>query len=126
MTPVERTMNIDFPFAIDGRGRTAEADPAEHVRDLLEQLLLTAPGERVNRPSLGSGLMHLVLEPSSQELAAATELLVQGAIQNWLGDLVEVEGVDVSSSDGLFEVTVRYRTRPDGESRTDVFRRPGR
>lgn len=117
-------MNVDFPFAIDGRGRTAETDAGDHVRDLLEQLLLTSPGERVNRPTLGSGLMQLVLEPSSDELAAATELLVQGAIQTWLGQVVEVEAIDVASVDGLFEVVVRYRLRPDGESRTEVFRRP--
>ncbi len=118
--------DIDFPFAIDGRGRTAQVDPVGHVRDLLEQLLLTAPGERVNRPTLGAGLMQLVLEPSSEELASATELLVQGAVQTWLGDVIEVEAIDVSSTDGLFEVTVRYRLRSGGETRTDVFRGPAR
>jgi Bacteriophage baseplate protein W len=119
-----RLTQIDFPFAIDGRGRTAHATAPDHIRDLLEQLLLTAPGERVNRPSLGAGLMELVHEPASEELAAATELLVQGAIQTWLGDLIEVGSADVSSNDGLFEVTVRYRVRSDGEERTEVFRRP--
>jgi uncharacterized protein len=117
---------IDFPFAVDGRGRTAHAGPAEHVRDLLEQLLLTSPGERVNRPTLGAGLMRLVHEPTAGEMAAATGLLVQGAVQTWLSDVVEVHAVDVSSRDGTFEVAVRYRTRPDGETRTDVFRRPVR
>lgn len=115
---------IAFPFGLDGRGRTAASDARTHVRELLEQLLLTAPGERVNRPTLGAGLMALVHEPGSEELAAGTELLVQGAIQTWLGELIEVETVDVSSADGLLELSIRYRTRPGGELQSEVFKRP--
>ena len=83
-------MDIDFPFHFDGRGRTAEAATDEHVRDLIEQVLFTSPGERVNRPTFGSGLMQLVFAPNSDELATATQFLVQAALQQWLGDLIEV------------------------------------
>ncbi len=115
---------IDFPFAFDGRGRTAGADHPAHVRDLVEQLLFTAPGERVNRPALGSGLMQLVHEPTAPELAGATHVLVQGALQQWLGNLIEVEDVTIASDESLLEVKVVYRLRTTGDRRADTFRRP--
>ena len=90
-------MQVDFPYHVDARGRTAPATDDDHVRDLIEQVLFTAPGERVNRPTFGSGLLQLVFAPNSDELATATQFLVQGALQQWLGDLIEVEAVDVET-----------------------------
>jgi len=84
-------MDVDFPFRLDGRGRTATSDRAGHLRDLIEQLLFTAPGERVNRPSFGTGLLQLVFLPNSEPLAAATQAAVQGALGQLLGDLIEVK-----------------------------------
>ncbi len=63
--------NIDFPFHFDRHGRTADTTPADHLRDLIEQVLLTSPGERVNRPDFGAGLLRMIFEPTSPEIAAA-------------------------------------------------------
>ena len=63
-------MNIDFPFHFDSRGHTASTDENDHVRDMIEQLIFTSPGERVNRPDFGSGLLQLIFAPNSPELAA--------------------------------------------------------
>lgn len=115
--------HIGFPLHADGRGRTASASDADYVRGLVEQLVFTAQGERPNRPTLGSGLMALVHEPARDDLAAATRLLVQGALQLWLSDLLEVGSVDVLSDDARLTVTVRYRLRLSGEVRTDTFHR---
>ena len=101
-------MNLRFPFQFDGRGRTAEAEEEAYVRDLIEQVLFTAPGERVMRPDFGSGLLQLVFAPNSPELAATTQMLVQGALQQWLGDLIALEGVEVEAIDATLRVTVRY------------------
>ena len=90
-------MQIDFPLQFNGSGRTAAADDEDHIRDLIEQVLFTAPGERVNRPSFGSGLMQLVFAPNSDALAAATQMAVHGALQQWLGEMVLVEAVDVDT-----------------------------
>jgi uncharacterized protein len=113
---------VDFPFRVGDRGRTAGTTPADHVRDLVEQLVFTSPGERVNRPTLGAGLMRLVHEPAYDELATATQMLVQGALQQWLGDVIEVQAVDVRSEPPVVVVTVRYAIRATGEARTDVLR----
>lgn len=116
-------MNIDFPSHFDGRGRTAETGYDDHIRDLIEQVLFTAPGERVNRPDFGSGLQQLVFAPNSDELAAATQFLVQGALQQWLGDLIQVEAVEVESEDSTLRVKVQYVVRRNQQRQTASFTR---
>jgi len=116
---------VDFPFHIDGRGRTATTTDDDHIRDLIEQVLFTAPGERVNRPTFGSGLLRLVFAPNSDALAAATQLTVQGNLQQWLGDLIQVVEVQVDDVDAELRVVVRYTVRATQEQRVDVFRQAG-
>ena len=101
-------MNVDFPYHVDGRGRTASTDADDHLRDMIEQVLFTAPGERVMRPDFGSGLLALVFEPGGPELVATTQHLVQGALQQELGHLIAVESVEVSQDDGALTVSVSY------------------
>lgn len=104
-------MNIAFPYHIDGRGRSGEASEDEHIRQMIEQVLFTAPGERVNRPDFGTGLMQLVFGPTSPELATATEFMVQGALQRWLGDVIQIQAVNVESRESTLKVEVRYQVR---------------
>lgn len=118
-------MNVDFPFHFDGRGRTADIDYDGHIRDLIEQVLFTTPGERVNRPTFGSGLMQLVFAPNSDELATATQFLVQGTLQQWLGDLIEVNAVQVESEDATLRVTIQYTIRRTQQRQTAQFTRGG-
>jgi uncharacterized protein len=114
---------IDFPYRIDGRGRTATTSEEEHIRDLIEQVLFTAPGERVNRPTFGSGLLRLVFAPNGDALAAATQMTVQGNLQQWLGDLIQVTEVQVEDVDAELRLVVRYIVRRTQDARVDVFRR---
>ena len=116
-------MQIDYPFHIDSRGRTATAEADGHIRDLIEQVLFTSPGERANRPTFGCGLNQLVFAPNSDELATATQFLVQGALQQWLGDLIQIEAVQVVSQDSTLEVTVQYVQRRDQSRQTAQFQR---
>ncbi len=116
---------LDYPFHFDGRGRTAETGEDDHIRDLIEQVLFTSPGERVNRPTFGSGIPRLVFAPNSNELAAATQLLVQGALQQWLGDLIQIEEVRVESEDSTLTVTIRYVIRRTEARHVSTFSRAG-
>ena len=116
-------MNIDYPFHFDCRGRTAETTDEDHIRDMIEQVLFTVPGERVNRPTFGCGLMQLVFAPNSPELAATTQLLVQGALQQWLGDVIQVERVDVQADDSALRVLVQYTIRLTQQQQTAEFTR---
>jgi len=113
--------NLDFPYHFDGTGRTAETGYEDHIRDMIHQVLFTIPGERVNRPTFGSGLLQLVFAPSSVDLSAATQMLVQSALQEWLGDLIVVDTVEVVGIDSSLHVKVDYLILATQERRVDEF-----
>jgi phage baseplate assembly protein W len=99
--------NVNFPYQFDGLGRTR--DPAdEYVRQLVEQVLFTSPGERVNLPDFGSGLLQLPFAPNSPEAAAATQFTVQAALQKWLSSYIKVQSVVATAEQSLLKVTVTY------------------
>jgi uncharacterized protein len=110
--------HLDYPFRFDNRGRTAATSDADYIRDLIEQVLFTAPGERVNRPTFGCGVMQLVFAPNSPELAAASQFMIQGALQEWLGDLIAVEAVNVEASDSTLRVVIQFVVRRTQARRT--------
>jgi phage baseplate assembly protein W len=114
-------MNIDYPFHIARDGRTAETGDADHIRDMIEQLLLTSRGERVNRPDFGSGLLQLVFAPNSPELASALQFSLQADIQRWLGDLIELQSLEVTRNDSALRITIEYVVRLTGERQTAAF-----
>src|SRR5262249_16339226 len=94
-----------------------------HVRDMIEQLLFTNPGERMNRPDFGSGILQLVFAPNSPELAATLQFTMQAALQQWLGDLIEIRRLEVSSEESQLYVLLEYMIRRTGEVKTDTFAR---
>jgi phage baseplate assembly protein W len=112
-------IDIAYPFGFDTRGRTATADYPSHVRQMIEQLLLTNPGERVNRPDFGAGLRQHVFGPNSPEVAAAVELTLQSALARWLGDVVEVRALEVTSEESQLSVRLEYLLRGTGQERSD-------
>jgi phage baseplate assembly protein W len=116
-------MQINYPYQFDIRRRTAETSDGDHICDLVEQVLFTSLGERVNRPDFGSGLMQLVFAPNSDELATATQFVVQGALQQWLGDVIQIDAVQVNAEEGLLEVTVQYLVLRSQERQVAQFSR---
>jgi phage baseplate assembly protein W len=116
-------MHIGYPFRIDGDGRTAIESDQEHIRHLIQQVLFTTPGERVNRPDFGSGLMQLVFGAPNDEMLAATQFLIQGALQQWLGDLIQVEAVEVQSQESSLYITVRYTVQRSQQRQVAHFER---
>lgn len=105
---------LDFPYRIDATGRTGTTTHADHVRDLVEQVLLTAPGERVMRPDFGSGLLALVFEPNGAPLAATVQVLAQASLQQHLSHLIVLQAVSVEAADAALVVQVDYALRDDG------------
>ena len=114
-------MNIDYPFHFDSRGRTATTTATDHIRDMIEQLLFTNPGERVNQPDFGSGLLQLVFAPNSPELASALQFTMQAALQRFLGDVIDVRQLVVIPQDSTLTITLSYQIRDTAEERTDTF-----
>jgi phage baseplate assembly protein W len=101
-------MNLNFPYQFDGRGRTQNAVAPDYLNQLVEQVLFTAPGERVNMPDFGSGLQQLAFAPNSVEMAAATQFAIQAALQKWLAGSVTVQSVVASAQESVLSVTVTY------------------
>ncbi len=116
-------MNPALTLQFNNLGRTGEADDNTHIRDMIEQVLFTSPGERVNRPDFGSGLLQLVFQPNSSELAATLQFLVQGSLRQWLGDLIEVNDVQVLNDDSILKVTVVYSILKNRQIQTAQFTR---
>jgi phage baseplate assembly protein W len=113
-------MNVNFPYQFDGRGRTR--DPlADYVRQLVEQVLFTSPGERVNLPDFGSGLLQLTFAPNSLEMAAATQFTVHGALQKWLSAYIKVLSVVATAEESTLTVSVTYAPLDTGVSQVQTF-----
>jgi phage baseplate assembly protein W len=125
MAKLARVARLDHPYHFDGRGRTATTLAPDHIRDLIEQVLLTAPGERVMRPDFGAGLLALVFEPNSVALASTTQFLVQSGLQRHLGELIAVNGVSVDNIDAALQVTVVYTVLADGTQQSASINVPG-
>jgi phage baseplate assembly protein W len=118
-------MNPATPHRFDHRGRTAESDEERYVRELIEAVLFTAPGERVMRPDFGSGVAQLVFAPSSPELAGATQMLVQGALTQFLSDWIAVHEVQVQAEESTLHVRIAYSLRGSDQVQVASFERGG-
>jgi phage baseplate assembly protein W len=112
---------IDYPFHFNGAGQVAQASANDHVRDLIYQVLFTSPGERVNRPDFGCGLAQLVFMPNSDALATATQFVVQGSLERWLSDLIQVQYVRIRAQEETITAEVGYLRKDTGERVEESF-----
>src|ERR1700688_2727598 len=114
-------MNLAFPYGFDTTGHTAQTDPLSHIRDMIEQILFTSPGERVNRPTFGSGTAQLVFAPNSDVLAAAQQNVIQASLQMWLSDLIRLQSVTAVADDATLRITVIYTVIQTQQQQTQQF-----
>lgn len=120
-----RRVDISFPLRTDASGRTATADYDEHVRQLVTQLVLTDPGERVMRPSFGGGAGRLVFVPAGDTLVGALRYRLTMCLTQELSEVIDVRAVDVSTEDldsGALRIDVSYVVRAHGEIQETVIR----
>ena len=118
-------MNIAYPLHFDVTKRTATTDDNRHIADMIEQLLFTSAGERVNRPDFGSGLKQLVFAPNSVELATAVEYTLRAAIQRWLGDVVQIQSLSVTAEDATLRIVLRYLIVRTGQFEEQIIEGQG-
>jgi uncharacterized protein len=105
-----------YPLRIDGGSQqAAQARYAAHVEQMIEQILLTSPGERVDLPQFGCGLRQLVFAPITSSLDATVKLQITQALGRWLAGIIQVSAIDVSSSEdnaalapATVQVTISY------------------
>lgn len=114
-------MDIQFPWQFNNQGRTAATN--DSIRNMIEQLLFTNPGERVNRPDFGSSLMQLIFDANSPEQTTALTLSLQVTLQHWLGDVIAVQSLDVANDDSNLTVSIQYVVRSTNASQQAQFTR---
>ncbi len=102
--------SIRFPITIDrGLGKVADEDRyAAHVDQLIRQVLLTNPGERINRPDFGCGLRRMVFAPNNPSAASLLKVTILQALDRWLGTLIKVEQTEVDAVGEVLTVKLRY------------------
>jgi phage baseplate assembly protein W len=115
--------SIAYPYAFDGRGRTALAADTDHIEQMIEAVLFTSPGERVNRPTFGCGLLQMPFEPNDDRLQQTMEFLIRGALSQWLGTLIDTQSIDVARNDNVFSVTIVYLIRKTKRPQSATFER---
>ena len=117
-----REIEVGFPFQLDATGRVASPSYEVHVEQLIELVLFTSPGERVNRPDFGCGLLSTIFAALSDEERTAVQFLVQSALQKWLGTVIQVQRVEVTSpAESSLQVKVQYTLLETRKSRISVF-----
>lgn len=106
-----------FPFDVGADRSTSTADDDAHLRDLVLQVLLTSPGERVNQPDFGCSVRSLLFVGQNDALRASAQFLVTQSLERWLGDRLVVEDVAVTTpddQDGVLEIALTYTARATG------------
>jgi hypothetical protein len=106
----QRTARLKFPLAVDqGLGRLREEpNPDAYIEQLIRQVILTAPGERIHRPDFGGGLQRQVFALNSFAGAVVAEPIVYQALDRWLGGLIRVEKVEATANDATLTVAITY------------------
>jgi phage baseplate assembly protein W len=119
MTMQKTVDAFEYPLVVDaGLGRLAvQTDFAEHVEQLIEQVLFTNPGERINRPDFGCGIRRMVFAPNSQESASLAQVTISQALELWLGSLIKVEEVKVRALEEVLEIRIGYLLKIKRERR---------
>ena len=111
--------SLHYPFAVDpARGRVEqEADYAEHVEQMIKQVLFTGPGERINRPDFGCGVRRLVFAPNGAVSAALAQVTIFQSLTKWLDSVITVSDVAAIAKDSTLEIRIAYVLKARQEKR---------
>ena len=106
-----------FPIGIDpGRGELIkERDYPTYVSQLVRQVLLTSPGERVNRPDFGAGLKRMVFAPLDDSVASLVQTTVLEALNRWLGTIIKVDKIEARADASTLNVNIVYTLKSRGQ-----------
>jgi hypothetical protein len=117
--------SLSFPFHVGDLGMPATSPRTQAIRQQLEQLLFTLPGERVNRPTFGCGVQRLVFSGCTPEAAAAAEYIVRINVRDFMGDVLKLDAVRVTADpeQATLFVDILYTLILTGEERAETFRR---
>jgi len=109
------TASIRFPFSVGARGKVLGSSRHDVIREQIEQVLFTRPGERVGRPEFGCGIELLVFAAADDVTAAAAQISVQKALHRAMRDLIIVDAVRTYVEDTELHIDVLFTQRETGE-----------
>lgn len=116
-------MNIAFPFSIARNGNVSDSGREQHVRQLIEQVLFTMPGQRVNLPEFGSGLQKALFAPVEGHTLEAVRFSAQAALHQWLGHLIEPVSLVMEAQGSQLDITLSYHFRGENQIQEARFRK---
>src|SRR5947207_3359069 len=88
---------IFYPFRFGAQGVALTDDPDRHLRDKVEAVLFTAPGERVNNPQFGVGLNRSVFDTLDELTLSALEFRIQHGLTRDLGDEMIIDDLSLTA-----------------------------
>ena len=111
--------DIRYPISVDAGLRRLAQEPqyGRHVDQLVRQVLLTAPGERINRPDFGCGVRRMLFAPNSEATASLMQVTVMQSLEKWLGEVIVVDAVEAEAREETLDIKVSYFIRSTGEKR---------
>jgi phage baseplate assembly protein W len=115
---------MSFPFRVTELGAAALSSRRQVVREALEQLLLTIPGERVNRPNFGCGIQRLVFDGTDPLALATAEYVITTSIRDHLSDLIRLDAVRVTVEEATVLVDILYTVVGTGEESALTIAQP--
>lgn len=105
---------MSFPLGgVDAQGRLLYADDDQSVREVIRNILLTNPGERLMRPVFGAGLLEFIHQPNNETTRTLLANIVRKSIEQW-ETRVKVDEVNVlpdPQSLTQVQIMIRYRMR---------------
>src|SRR5579871_5153466 len=99
-------MFLSFPYNIDFRGMTATSDLQDYVAGMLRLMLLTSPGECINRPSFGGGVEKFVFAAMNGQMINTTETFIRSALTQWMSDVISVQSLSVAAVDDTLTIAI--------------------
>jgi uncharacterized protein len=99
---------LGFPLRAGPDRGVEVADLVAGVRAMLEQILFTMPGERVNRPTFGVGVQQYVFEPLTPMLSERIRVALDENVYEHLGREVRIDGVSVEREEEKLLVRVTF------------------
>lgn len=91
-----------------GRQLRVETDYESYVGQLIRQVLLTNPGERIHRPEFGAGVRRLVHSPINAATASLAQSMIYNALSETLADIIRVDEVAVVNVDSRLDINIVY------------------
>jgi uncharacterized protein len=114
---------LSFPLRLNDRDRIVMAGDDTDIKQAIQIIINTVPGERVMRPDFGCLIHELIFWPANEQTAAVAERYVTDALNQW-EPRIELKSVRVtpgSSELGELIIEISYQIKDQHDPRSLVY-----